>query len=116
AAPYSANTPVIALNSDSSAAVAVTVPRDIIVRTVAVVAVTVSWATDANPEAWSFKVHPLGQARRRSGSSHCSDEPERDHGFSEQHDLSFPVHPPMISSSGKRAPSAFVPMDPRAPS
>src|SRR5262249_23305204 len=34
----------------------------------------------------------LSQARRRGGSSHCSDEPERDHGFS-QHDLSFPVHP-----------------------
>src|SRR5262249_19062359 len=86
AAPYSANTPVIALNSDGSAAVAVTVPRDIIVRAVAVVAVTVSWATDTNPEAWSFKVHPLGQARRRSGSSHRSDQPERHHDF-RNHDL-----------------------------
>src|SRR5215471_11686092 len=59
AAPYSANTPVIALDSDGSAAVSVTVPRDIIVLAVAVVAVRVSWATDTNPEAWSFKVYPL---------------------------------------------------------
>src|SRR5262249_27308036 len=86
AAPYSANTPVIALNSDGSAAVAVTVPRDIIVRAVAVVAVTGSWATDTNPEARSFKVHPLGQARRRRGRRHRSDQPERHHDF-RNHDL-----------------------------
>ena len=59
---------VIALNSDGSAAVSVTVPRDIIVLAVAVVAVTVSWATDTNPEAWSFKVYPLGQLGLRFGA------------------------------------------------
>src|SRR5262249_24794540 len=89
AAPYSANTPVIALNSDGSAVVAVTVPRDIIVRAVAVVAVTVSRPTDTNPQAPSFKIHALSQAQRRIGSSHRADEPERDHGFCKHYPFLF---------------------------
>ena len=107
AAPYSANTPVIALDSDGSAAVSVTVPRDIIVLAVAVVAVTVSWATDTNPEAWPFKVYPLGQARRRSGSRHRSDQPERHHDFGEHDPSSCFIHP----YSDKRARSALVPIE-----
>ena len=77
AAPYSANTPVIALNSDGSAAVSVTVPRDIIVLAVAVVAVTVSyWATDmAPPRKHSGRARDSGHAINfafRAASSACS--------------------------------------------
>src|SRR5262249_61832334 len=77
AAPYSANSPVIALNSDGSAVVAVTVPRDIIVRAVAVVAVTGRRPTDTNPEGRAFKIQALSQTHRPRGRSHPATETDR---------------------------------------
>src|SRR6185312_16726013 len=79
-APYTAKAPVVPVNRDGPA-VAITVPRDIIVFTIAVVAVTVRRVADTNVKAPSFKVRALSPTRRRRSRGHCADERERDHTF-----------------------------------
>lgn len=80
AAPYPAKAPIILVNRDGPA-VAITVPRDVIVFTIAVVAVTVRRVADTNAKTPSFKVRALSPARRRRSSGHGADERERDHTF-----------------------------------
>src|SRR5437667_6005720 len=83
AASDSANTPIIALDGHGPAVPAIPIPVVTVAAIASVfiavlIALTVTRATDFNPEAGSLNIRTLSEGRHRGHSSHCTQEAERD--------------------------------------
>jgi hypothetical protein len=79
AASDSANTPIIALDGHGPAVPAIPIPVITVVAIASVlIALTITRATDFNPEAGSLNIRTLSEGRHRGHSSHCTQEAERD--------------------------------------